>query len=369
VRGATGAGLALVVALLAIAQPALAGEGMLVGFDDDQITWTEQPGRVLGEAHSLGVDAMRVTLRWHPGRRNLVARDHTILRRAVAARQQGIRVVLSVFGRATDAPATWRSRDTYCHFVRNALRRYTEISDVVIWNESNSPAFWRPRADRASTYEALLAQCWDLLHSSIPGVSVLTTTAGGHDPIGFVRGIGLAYVASGRTRPIFDTFGHNPYPFYPGEPPTTTHDVYVGEGDYERLVAAIDDAFAGTAQPPTPIWYLENGFQTTVAARYRRRYAGRETQSQTLSPDAQAKQLAAALRLAYCQPRVGGFFNFLLVDEPTLPGWQSGLLWVDWQRKPAFAAYREAIAEVHRGDVDCGAATAPASVAGHTPAR
>jgi hypothetical protein len=367
VRGATGAGLALVVALLTIAQPALGGDGMLVGFDDDQITWTEHPGRVLGEANALGVDAMRVTLRWHPGRRNLVARDHTVLRRAVVAHTQGVRVVLSVYGRATDAPATWRSRDAYCRFVRNALRRYSEITDVVIWNEANSPAFWRPRVDRAASYEALLAQCWDLLHSTIPGVSVLTSTAGGHEPIEFVRGIGFAYAASGRTRPIFDTFGHNPYPFYPGEPPAATHDTYVGEGDYERLVAAIDESFAGTGQPPTQIWYLENGFQTTVGRRYRRRYAGRETQSQTLTPAGQARQLAAALRLAYCQPRVGAFFNFLLVDEPTLPGWQSGLLWVDWERKPAFAAYREAIDDVHRGAVVCGPETgwpAPAGGAG-----
>ena len=35
------------------------------------------------------------------------------------------------------------------------------------------------------------------------------------------------------------------------------------------------------------------------------------------APD-QASQLATALRLAYCQPRVEAFFNFLLVDEPSL---------------------------------------------------
>ena len=49
------------------------------------------------------------------------------------------------------------------------------------------------------------------------------------------------------------------------------------------------------------------------------------------------------------------YFNFLLVDESLLEGWQSGLLWADWKRKPAFAAYRAAIAEVRRGAVDCAA--------------
>jgi hypothetical protein len=67
----------------------------------------------------------------------------------------------------------------------------------------------------------------------------------------------------------------------------------------------------------------------------------------------QAEQLGAALRLAYCQPRVTAFFNFLLVDEPSLSRWQSGLLWADWKRKPAFAAYRTAIADVRAGTVDC----------------
>jgi hypothetical protein len=33
--------------------------------------------------------------------------------------------------------------------------------------------------------------------------------------------------------------------------------------------------------------------------------------------------------------------------------WQSGLLWANWRRKPAFAAYRAAIAEVRAGTVAC----------------
>ena len=106
-----------------------------------------------------------------------------------------------------------------------------------------------------------------------------------------------------------------------------------------------------------PIWYLENGFQTTTAGKRRRsHYSGRESVARTLEPEAQAAQIAAALRLASCQPRVAAYFNFLLVDESALGGWQSGLLWADWQRKPAFEAYRAAIAEVRERPVDCAAA-------------
>jgi hypothetical protein len=356
--------LSLLVVVLAPAGPARAGTGLLVGVDDDLIKWTARPQPILSSVRTLGIDAMRVTLTWRPGQRNLTGRDHVELRRAMAARRLGVRVVLAVYGRSFEAPRGPLERENYCRFLRNVLLRYTEIEDVVVWNEANSAAFWDPGADAPAVYEALLARCWDVLHSSIPGVDVLTTTAASQDPTGFIRGVGAAYRASGRDRPLFDTAGHNPYPLTPDEPPTAEHHVYVGEGDYERLVAALDEAFAGTAQPQPAIWYLEDGFQTAVARSRRSLYAGRESVRRALSPDAQAAQLAAALRLADCQPRVAGFFNFLLVDEQRLVGWQSGLLWADWRRKPAFEAYRQAIDEVRRGDVDCAAATAPSVTRG-----
>lgn len=241
---------------------------------------------------------------------------------------------------------------------RNALVRYTEIKDVVVWNEANSPTFWLPQDGAPAAYAALLAQCWDVLHEAVPDVNVITTTAAGHDPVAFLRGVADFYRTSGRTAPLFDTIGHNPYPLHPDEAPAATHDVYVGEGDYERLVAVVDETFAGTAQPLVAIWYLEDGFQTTVDSGRRRLYFGTESVRRTVSPATQAAQLAAAIRLAYCQPRVGAFFNFLLLDERSLTGWQSGLLWRDWRRKPAFDAYRAAIDDVRSGDVDC--ATGPA---------
>ena len=93
----------------------------------------------------------------------------------------------------------------------------------MIWNEANSDTFWLPREGAAADYAALLARCWDLLHAFIPGVNILTTTASSHDPAAFIRDVGAAYRASGRQRPLFDAAGHNPYPLFPGEPPTARH--------------------------------------------------------------------------------------------------------------------------------------------------
>ena len=66
------------------------------------------------------------------------------------------------------------------------------------------------------------------------------------------------------------------------------------------------------------------------------------------APD-QGTQLADALRLAYCQPGVGAFFNFMLADEPDLGGWQSGVLYPDWSRKPSYTAFRDAVQQVRSG--------------------
>ncbi len=343
--------------LLAGSEPARAGSDLLIGVHDDRIKWTEQPAPILGAMRTLGLGGLRVTLEWRRGKRHLTMPDHNALRRAVAANASGVRIVLGVYGRANAAPQRRAAREDYCRFVRNVLLRYGEIRDVVIWNEANSDTFWQPRERAAEAYAALLARCWDVLHRAIPDVNVLTTTAASHDPAAFVRDVGAAYRASGRQLPLFDAVGHNPYPLFPGEAPTARHDMYLGQGDYDRLVAALDVTFAGTAQPSTSIWYLENGFQTTTAGKRRRsHYSGHESVARTLQPGEQAAQIAAALRLAHCQPRVAAYFNFLLVDETLLGGWQSGLLWADWRRKPAFDAYRAAIAEVQSGAVDCAAA-------------
>ena len=346
----------MLLALLAGAQSARAGSDLLIGVHDDTIKWTERPAPILGAIQALRLGGMRVTLNWRPGKRHLSGPDHDALRRAVAAHRYGVRVVLGVYGRAADAPQAAATREDYCRFVRNVLLRYDEIRDVVIWNEANSDTFWQPREASPEAYAALLARCWDVLHASVPGVNVLTTTAASHDPTAFIRGVAAAYRASGRSRPLFDAAGHNPYPLHPGEAPTARHEVYVGQGDYDRLVAVLDESFAGTAQPQTAIWYLEDGFQTTVERGRRSHYSGRESVTRTLGPGEQAAQVVAALRLASCQRRVAAFFNFLLVDETLLGGWQSGLLWADGRRKPAFGAYRAAIAEVRNGSVDCAAA-------------
>ena len=67
----------------------------------------------------------------------------------------------------------------------------------------------------------------------------------------------------------------------------------------------------------------------------------------------QASQIRDALLLARCQPHVGAFFNFELLDEDRLAGWQSGVLWRDGTHKDSYDTFRDTIRTVESGRVDC----------------
>jgi hypothetical protein len=220
------------------------------------------------------------------------------------------------------------------------LERVPDAAAVVVWNEANSPAYWR---GTAGEYEALLARCYDRLGR--PGLTVLDSTASAHAPEAFLRAVGLAYGKSGRTRPLVDAFGHNPYPASSAEAPDATHrEGFLGEGDYARLQALLRRWFPGRPD----VWYLEDGYQSTVPPRLHAHYDGREN-AETIGPALQASRLAAAIRLAACQPHVRAFFNFELVDETRLAGWQSGLVWRGVHRKPAAAAFAAAARQASAG--------------------
>ena len=134
---------------------------------------------------------------------------------------------------------------------------------------------------------------------------------------------------------------------------------------------ALGNAFRGTAQPvpgqgSTRIWYLAQGYQTTPDAG-RTGFTGTETDPDPLpswSPQEasdqatgpgldQPMQLEDAIRVAYCQPAVGAYFNFHLYDERDLTGWQSGVFWPDGQPKAAYQALRQATAAVNSQSVNC----------------
>lgn len=337
---------------------------LIVGVTDDTAKWMVRQDGIVGVHRDLRLMAVRVTVPWRPTQTKPTKLQEVYLQRIRRMTNLNDRVVLSVYNTAELAPTTAAERKRYCGFVQGAVKHVPLIHDVEIWNEANSPTYW-PQSEGADSYAKLLARCYDVLHSRPFPVNVISSTASRHDPAGFIFRLGEAYRALGRTRPLFDTFGHNPYPENSAEPPYAMHtgtDV-IAEGDYETLMNVLHTAFGETAQPlpgdrGVTIWYVEDGFQTIPPRDKMRYYRGRENDHFALPAVApagvdQATQLKDAILLAYCQPAVSGFLNFGLIDEDRLGGWQSGLLYRDGTRKPSYDTFKDAIAEVRRRDTDC----------------
>ncbi|MGN6429752.1 MAG: hypothetical protein ACTHNB_03340, partial [Gaiellaceae bacterium] len=355
----------------------LAGGGLVVGVNVDAVMWRPDISAV-GSDHNRGYS--RVTLGWERGRTPPSDSDAASIAAALAnAGSQ--KILLSVFGSADAAPRNASSRADYCGFVSSVLDRFPQIAAVNIWNEANLAYFWKPQfTSRGSSaapaaYEELMARCYDAIKSRHPSVRVITSISPrgndrphapsnvSHSARNFIEKMGQAYRRSHRRARIFDVWGQNVYGSNSKERPWTRHRRDIGEGDYARLLSYLRPAFGGTHQPvpgqkDVRIWYLEDGFQTSVAAK-RILYFSTETDHAvvaslgTTSQLDQASQLTDAVRLAYCQPAVGGFFNFLLADESNLHGWQSGVFFSDWTPKPSYQAFKSVIAEANAGRVNC----------------
>ena len=358
--------------------------GMFVGFTDDLPK--EIGAAAVAPATDLGAGAFRITLMWSPGQTQLLDADAAKLDRATAA-TAGLRLVLAVHATAGfKAPVDAAGRDAYCTYVRNVLSRYATIRDVVIWNEPNKSLFWNPQTDAPRLYEALLARCWDVLHGSFSNVNVigLALSSTGNDnatstsPGAFIRSVGDAYRASGRVERILDTVGYHPYPLNAAERPWLKH-IQSSRRRTRRLEQADVQPLARVqrhgAADPGPGGRLDlvprGRFPDPRRPRPCGRVYGTENvaaipddaggepasppPSETSAAPDQSTQILDSVRLAACQPFVGGFFNFLLFDEPALTGWQSGAYWADRTPKDSLAAFRQAIGEVNAGTVDCDA--------------
>jgi hypothetical protein len=361
-----------------IASPARAGPRFFFGVNDDTMKWSNSPEKVAAVGTDLGVRAFRLTLPWTRGERSLAGSNLESFDRVIAARG-GQRIVLNAGWLGANTPVNASQRAQFCGYVGSTLLRYPQIHDVVIWNEVNKSMFFRPQFMRngrpasPGLYEKLLATCYDTLHVLRGSdVNVITSVSPrGNDnpraisnvslsPVTFIRELGRAYRASRRRKPIFDTWGQNVYGASSLEAVTKRHaGGTISQGDYGKLLTALKKAFRGTAQPlPSAtgrvrIWYLETGFQTLVDEAKAGLYQGKENVT-VLSPLAQAKQLSAAITLAYCQPAVEALFNFELADDPALSGWQSGLLWADWTPKPSYEIVRDIALAANAGTLRCG---------------
>src|SRR5581483_1537320 len=329
----------LVVAVLAaacVAAPAaLAGPGLSVGAVEDAAKWSSDPAATLQLAKAAGFDTVRFSAQW-PSDGAASAILPNLRRAADAAAASGIRPIVSIYNTGSSAtPADDASRVQF-----------------VVGNEPNSNQYWLPQFDAAGgdaaavAYEQLLAAAYDAIKGARPDATLVggaldprgNDNPGGakltHSPTTFIRDLGAAYRASGRTKPIMDVWDQHVYADTSALPPSMLHSssTTVAEGDYAKLVALLGQAFDGTAQPGStlPILYGEFGVESAVPAAKASAYSGTEPSStQPVDESTQAAYYAEAFKLALCQPNVIGILVFHVSDESSLSGWQSGAYYAD----------------------------------------
>ena len=103
---------------------------MIVGVTDDTAKWMGRQEGIVGVHRDLRLMAVRVTLPWRPGQVRPDKLQGVYLHRIARLVQLNDRVILAVYGTASDAPTTRKARDQYCTFLKGVVRRIPMIHDV-----------------------------------------------------------------------------------------------------------------------------------------------------------------------------------------------------------------------------------------------
>lgn len=168
-------------------------------------------------------------------------------------------------------------------------------------------------------------------------------------PVKFLQGMGAAYRASGRTKPLMDQFAYHPYPKKDTDGLTEGYEwPNAGITNFDRVKQAFWDAFGRTGQRTFEqglrVKLDEVGWQVGVVPPALAAYFGAESIVPT-SEATQASIYAALLRYASCDPAIDSVLFFGLQDEPNLERWQAGLMRADGSPRPSYGAVKATIAE------------------------
>jgi hypothetical protein len=147
-------------------------------------------------------------------------------------------------------------------------------------------------------------------------------------PLAFMQGMKLA-------RARLDAYAQNPYPVSPGETPFHTTCAHCSVMTLANLPAIRADVtrYFGSV----PLWLTEYGYQTNPPDRLL-----------GVSYALQARYIGEAALRVWQQPGVTLLIQFLIRDEPSLGGWQSGLFTTGGTAKPAYRAFMLPLAQVSR---------------------
>jgi hypothetical protein len=375
----------LVAALLAPAGPAMASHSQATSFEAprDLLDPAARDG-ALADIASFGVHSLRLVMYWRdvaPASSSRVKPKFDATDPAAydwsrydpvldAAKARGWSVLLTLSG-PVPRWATNGARDSVTRPSPNEFRMFVtaaakHVGDRVatwsIWNEPNHPDFLRPQFSR--NHKPLSPKLYRNLYFAAlrgfanagvsPRVLVGETAPRGTGkvvaPLAFLRGVlclNRRYHAAGRCRSLpASGYAHHAYttrkgPFFK---PPGRDDVTIGV--LSRLTRALDRAArAGRIARHMPIWLTEFGIQSKPDPLL------------GVSLARQAEYQAISERIAYNNPRVAAFSQYLLRDDlprrgPRLArygGFESGLMTSAGKPKPSMASFRLPLAAKRRG--------------------
>ena len=343
------------------------------GVAEDATKYAEDGGASLyPRIRSLGMVENRIAVRWNPVDPTEILERRFLDRVLPVATRSGVRVVFDVF--AIDPLAFGVDSNTramlFGAYAQKLARTYPQVTDFIVTNEPNESFFWRPQFGPAGeqlsavAFLRVLASAYDALKAVNPAIRVIAAGLSGEgndrtstSPVRFLKALGAAYRASGRTAPIMDALGFHIYPQRNTQPPSR-HYAWpnAGGADLARIKQSVWDGFEGTAQPTFPegparpgasalgLVIGEFGWQVGVEPALAGRYFGKENVP-TISEADQARYYAELISMLSCDPAVTDAMLLHLVDEPDLGRFQTGLMRIDLSERPAYAAVRKAVAD------------------------
>ena len=354
--------------------------GLSVGVSEDRGKQTDAAA-FFATLTDVGLSENRASVIWDPSQPTTIPDEASIAAWMPAAQAAGTRIVFAVTAKDARAFSTSPAAvSQFAAFVQHLAQTFPQVKNYVIGNEPNQPLFWLPQFTpsgkpvSAAAYEPLLAQSYDALKQVDPTINVIgiglsprgNDNPKAHDnvsrsPVRFLHDLGVAYRASGRTKPLMDELAFHPYPRLNTDPPSVGYAwPNAGLSNLDRIKQAVWDAFHGTAQstftetgshrfasqPPLTFDLDEIGWQVGIPPTLANLYLGAES-SPTIDEATQSLYYADTITSAECDPTIRSLSFFLLWDEADLKHWQSGLERLDGSHRPSYNTVKQTIAQTH----------------------
>jgi len=354
--------------------------------------------RILDDVVALGVNTVRVTLFWSdvapdaepagwdptdPADRGYDFAAYDDFMRAAQAR--GLKVLMTIGGPAplwaTEAGRNELTPDParFGEFATAVAGRYRggfdpddddgasalpAVDTWSVWNEPNISIFLEPQRRDGAPYSPVLYRrlylaAQEAIAAADPGAQTLigetapTRGLDGVDPIPFARGV-LCLDPVARADPAceqgtIDAAGWATHPYGTGatppfeDPPGPGFVTFPSLANLESVLDAAGEI--GQVEAGLPVFVTEYGVQS------------RPDPTSGVPLQAQADYLSISERLAYADPRIASYAQYLMRDDPpdrvpgeSFGGFESGLRFDDGAKKPSFDSFRLPLVVRRDGD-------------------